>query len=299
MGVSTSDYLFATVAYADIFDYPLSSDDIYFWSIKKVSRQSLRTEKIPGVVHNNCLFTLKGRQSIRTSIVKRQTISKEKRDRARGVGKWLKLIPSVTLVGVTGGVAVNNALPNDDIDLFIITARDTLWITRVLVTFIVELLGVRRHPSDRNVKNKICLNMFMSERSLGIPKKEQDLYTAHEVLQMAPLWARGNSYKQFLESNSWVKNLLPIAWGIKHVGRNNHPKASYFWTYISVFFLRFLEKPSKYVQLWYMSSRRTREVITPRILKFHPNDARVWIRKEFEKRLSKRNIPLDKVFYEG
>jgi hypothetical protein len=226
-------------------------------------------------------------------------VSKEKREIARGVGKWLMLIPSITLVGVTGGVAVNNAIDSDDIDIFIITARGTLWITRALATLVVDLLRMRRHPGDINVKDKICLNMFMSESALGIPKKERDLYTAHEVLQMEPIWARGNSYKQFLESNNWVKNVLPTAWSIKHIGRNNHPKASYFWTYISVFFLRFLENPAKFFQLWYMRRRRTHEVIAQRMLRFHPNDARVWIKKELHKRLAKRNIPLDKIFYGG
>jgi hypothetical protein len=299
MGLSLSDYLFATVAYADIFDYPLTADDIYFWCINKFPSKNFRAEKIPGVRNLNYLFTLRGRQSIADTHTQRHIVSKEKREIARRVGTWLRIIPSVTLVGVTGGVAVNNAVPNDDIDLFIITARDTLWITRALVTFCVEVLGIRRHPDDTNVKNKICLNMFMSESVLAIPKKEQDLYSAHEVLQMEPLWARGNSYRQFLEANIWVKKILPVAWDVKRAGHNNHPKASYVWTAVSVFFLRRLEKPAKYFQLWYMKSRRTHEVIAPRLLRFHPSDARVWIKKELEKRLSKRNIPLDNIFYGG
>jgi hypothetical protein len=299
MGVSLSEYLFATVAYADIFDYPLTADDIYFWCIKKYPGAKIRAEKISGVVGRNYVFTLRGRQHITETYTIRRGISKNKREKARAVAKWLRLIPSLTLVGVTGGVAVDNAVDEDDIDLFFITARKTLWITRLLITLLISLMGIRRKPGDRTVKNKICLNMFMSEDALGLPKKEQDLYAAHEVLQMAPLWARGNSYKQFLESNNWVKRFLPVAWEVKRAGHNNHPKASYVWTAISVFFLRWLEKPAKSFQLWYMQGRHTREVIKPYMLRFHPEDARYWIRREFGKRLLRRNIPLDNIFYDS
>jgi len=299
MGVTFSDYLFATVAYADIFDYPLTADDLYFWCIKKTPRKNFRAGGIPGVVNHNYMLTLRGRQNITETYDRRRELSKEKREIARRAGKWLRLIPSLTLVGITGSAAVNNATAGDDIDLFFITARKTLWITRALTTLLIDILGIRRRPGDKKVTNKICLNMFMSEDALAIPKKEQDLYAAHEVLQMEPLWARGNSYRRFLETNIWVKKLLPVAWEIKHFGRNNHPKASYFWTYVSVFFLKWFERPAKFFQLWYMKKRRTHEVITARMLRFHPQDVRHWVRVEFARRLLKRNIPLDNVFYGG
>jgi len=53
----------------------------------------------------------------------------------------------------------------------------------------------------------------------------------------------------------------------------------------------------KVVQLWYMKKHRTSEVISDSILRFHPNDARVWIKRKLAARLKKYNIPLDKVFY--
>jgi hypothetical protein len=297
MGRNVSDYVFATVAYGDVFEYPLTGDDLYFWCIKKVPRKNIRTMKIPGVARRDCLFTLRGREHIIDSYAQRPSISRRKREVARSAARWLRFIPSLTLVGITGGLAVNNVTVDDDIDLFCITASHTLWITRALTTMLIDMLGIRRRPGDREVSNKICLNMFMSEDALAIPKKEQDLFSAHEVLQMEPLWARGRSYRDFLEKNSWVAALLPIAWNVKRTGRNNHPKSSYIWTSISVFFLRWLEFPARVIQLWYMRRRRTREVITPKMLRFHPEDARRWVKREFEKRLSKRNIPLDNIFY--
>lgn len=147
------------------------------------------------------------------------------------------------------------------------------------------------------VSNKICLNMFVADDGLEIPKNEQDLFTAHEVLQMEPLWSRRDTYKRFLQANDWAKWYLPVAWGIKQIGRNQHPKNSYWWTRAARVVLKVFEQPAKYLQLWYMSPRRTNEIVTDSILRFHPKDARIWVRKALEKRLKKRNIPLDNVFY--
>lgn len=299
MGTNISDYLFATVAYADVFDYPLSEDDLYYWSIKKIPRKNFRAKPIANVKRSQYLYFLKGRESIIDTYNDRHQYSKNKWEVARSTAMFLQFIPSIFLIGVTGGVAVNNATSHDDIDFFFITAKGTLWITRLLVIFALDLLGKRRKPSDTNVTNKICLNMFMSEEAMALPKKERDLFSAHEVLQMEPLWSRRDTYRRFLQANGWVEEYLPVAWGIKQKGFNRHPKISHWYTRITRKILRFFELPAKYIQLWYMARRRTHEVITEGLLRFHPHDARVWIRQEFGKRLKKRNIPLDKIFYAG
>jgi len=52
----------------------------------------------------------------------------------------------------------------------------------------------------------------------------------------------------------------------------------------------------KTVQLWYMKKHRTNEVISDTMLRFHPKDARIWIKREFAKRLARYNVPIDKFF---
>ncbi len=292
-----SDYLYATVAYADVFDYPLTEDDLYYWCIKQTPGKNVHLSAISGVRQKNYLLFLKNRESILESSSKRAQAAKEKWEIARSVGRWLQYIPTIFLIGVTGGVAVNNAAPDDDIDLFFITAKRTLWISRLLVVLMLDLIGRRRKPADKKVKNKICVNMFMSEEAMTVTEGERDLFSAHEVLQMEPLWSRRNTYWRFLQANRWVSEFLPVAWSIKNVGRNQHPKISHWWTRLSRKFFRLFEAPAKFFQLWYMASRRSHEVISDGVLRFHPKDARVWIKKDFAKRLRVKKIPLDNVFY--
>jgi hypothetical protein len=296
MRLTTREYLLATVAYADVFDYPLTEDDAYFWFIHTTPSKNFRSFISKGILRYQHFLFLKGRKKILATYEDRHRISKHKWQIARKVGSWLRFVPTIQLVGVTGGLALNNSDRNDDIDFFFITSKRAIWISRLLAIVIVELLGRRRKPNDLRVADKICLNMFMSEDALRLSKSEQDLFAAHEVLQMEPLWARGDSYWNFLRANAWVKTFLPVAWGIKKSARNNHPKSTHWWTLAGVSILRLIEWPVKIIQLWYMSRHLTGEVISDSVLRFHPRDARSWIRDKFIIRLFKYNMPIDKIY---
>ncbi len=51
-----------------------------------------------------------------------------------------------------------------------------------------------------------------------------------------------------------------------------------------------LEALARWLQLKYMASRRTTEIVEPGRIRFHPKDARVWVLREYQKRLDKLEI---------
>lgn len=179
--------------------------------IKSASKPipTTKVEKVAGY------YFLKGRKSLVAIRKKREAFQKEKWEIARRAAMYLSRIPTIELVGVTGGLAMNNAKKEDDIDLFLIVSDGTLWISRLLATIYMDILGLRRHPHDVRVKNKVCLNMFMTERGVGVFPSEQDVFSAHEVLQMQPVFERRNTYTKFLKANTWVKGYLPNAWSYR------------------------------------------------------------------------------------
>ena len=281
MRLSRDDAIFSAAAYADIFDYPLTEEEVHLWMPYKVSFAR------PGLA--------KLKEETFKIRAKRVAWCKEKWDRAKKVAAFLRFIPTIQLVGVTGGLAMNNAKKEDDIDLFFIASRGTVWITRLLVTCAVECLGIRRIPGEKDVHNKICLNMFMGDDALLLPKDERDFFAAHEVLQMVPLWERGIIYQKFLRANRWAERFLPNAWNEKNQKYKSKIKKNLIKC--AVFFFKMFEPIAKVCQLWYMKKRRTNEVVSNSVIRFHPRDARIWIKKAFAKRLAKRNVPLDKIFY--
>lgn len=108
---------------------------------------------------------------------------------------------------------MDNSPKHDDIDFMIITSPNTLWLTRLLV---IVLLNKSRRPkqlpehSSPKVSDKICDNLYLDTNNLKINNK--NLYTAHEILQAKCIFDRSGVHRRFLESNSWVKNYLPIAY---------------------------------------------------------------------------------------
>jgi hypothetical protein len=189
---------------------------------------------------------------------------------------------------------MDNAKKEDDIDLFFIVRRGTLWVTRLIVTIVSEWHGIRRHPGEEEVADKVCLNMFMTEDALLLPEAEQDLFAAHEVLQMTPLWSRGGVYRSFLRANAWVKSYLPHAWKVREKQHEVHTDENHAGV---VAWYRMAEPLLRFMQRRYMERHRTTEVVTDTVLRFHPRDARRWIRKKLATRLEKFDIPLDSIFF--
>lgn len=271
MRVTEAQALRITIAYADIFDYPMSEEELRYWCVYRVlpKRYVPRSTKRIAIRHRRAMYSRR-KWKIADSLW------------------WLRIIPTIECIGVTGALAMNNADRYDDIDFLIISKPSSLWITRLLVTVILDLFSLRRRPGDRAYKDKICLNMFMTTDALAVPIKERDLFTAHEVLQMKPLWDRCGTYQAFLNANQWAKKFLPTAWASK-------VKGSTFIIRRSA--LSFFEPMARTFQFWYMKKRRTTEVVSDTLIRFHPVDARDWIYRELRKRLHGTNIPLDKIFY--
>jgi hypothetical protein len=275
--VSKHDATIATLAYADVFDYALTRREIQLWHLfYPVSAVAIPT-------HTG--FSITNRISPRP---------KGKWAKAARASRWLSLVPTIQLVGVTGGLAMNNAAEADDIDLFFVVADGTLWVTRMLATLLMDILGMRRHPQDQRVADKVCLNMFMTKGATALDPRDRDCFSAHEVLQMVPLWEQNGAYQRFLQSNRWTAVYLPNAWKEKKTFKVDSMYTSFP---LVIFLMRLLEWPAKKLQLWYMARRRTEEVISDTTLRFHPRDARVWVKRKLAARLAKFHIPLDKVFY--
>ncbi|MCX6792062.1 MAG: hypothetical protein NT149_03430 [Candidatus Gottesmanbacteria bacterium] len=275
--ISKHDALIATLAYADVFDYALTRQEVSRWFLY----YPVGAVTLPKHTGFSITNRISPRQAGKWNIAARSS-------------RWLASIPTIQLVGVTGGLAMNNAGIRDDIDLFFVVADGTLWVSRLLATLLMDFLGLRRHPQDQRVADKVCLNMFMTASATCLPVRDRDCFTAHEVLQMVPLWEQNGAYQRFLRSNQWVSTYLPNAWKEKKTAKVDQMCTSFP---LVIFLMRLFEWPAGRLQLWYMVRRRTHEVITDTTLRFHPKDARIWVKRKLAARLAKFHIPLDKVFY--
>lgn len=250
-----------TLDYAGYFNYPLDQNELCLWLI---SDKNVPNEKI-SAIHRQQLspdeIALKKHLN---------QVSLDKIKTAQKLSKYLSFIPSIDLVAVSGSVAVANAKELDDIDLLIVTKDHTLWLTRPFVLLISGLVGERRQPTDSYLEaaNTFCLNLWLEKRSLKIPQSKQNLYTAHEVLQILPIYDRHSTYQQFLNINAWVKKHLANAYNIKSSSapldsEGNSPFSLLISPLNLVFYL---------LQYLYMKPKLTKETVSYHSAYFHKID---------------------------
>ena len=195
--------IFHTLAYSDVFDYPLTADEVYCYltsvrvSLEEVT-QALADETLFARVGD--YFTLRGREKIVEVRKRRAEIAKRLWPKAARYGRIIARLPFVRMVAVTGSLAMNNTDEGKDIDYMIVTTPGHLWTCRalsLLVARFARLEGV-----------SLCPNYLVTTNALEF--KERSLYVAHELAQMRPLSGM-EVYYEMCRLNSWMIDYLPNA----------------------------------------------------------------------------------------
>jgi predicted nucleotidyltransferase len=114
-----------------------------------------------------------------------------------------RVIPFIRTVAVTGSVAYGSATKWDDIDLFIVTKRNRLWISALLTLVLVRLskLLILRPPH----LSHFCLSYVHDEQGFlrESHRNRSNALFARELLKAKPV-AGAEEYRKILEENEWV-----------------------------------------------------------------------------------------------
>lgn len=282
-----------TLIYADLFDYPLKINEIHRWLIGKKAniRQVEKALKF-----SKEYYFLQKRDGLVAKRKLREKQSTTFYKKAKILSQTLRFIPWIKLVGISGGLALNNAGKSDDIDLFLITERNRLWISRLLALGILSLIGQRRKVGDsgRKIAGKLCLNILLEEDKLE--QKNKDIFVAHEVLQMKVLWQRDEIYTKYLMDNEWAFRFLPnwVGVGVACLAVKKRSYGINLSTCGNLHFLiganfatliNYLEVLAKKLQLKIMQQPRGMERIEEGALYFHPEDCRLTVLEKYRQKV--------------
>ena len=197
-----------TVSYVDVFDYPLTPAEIHRYLIRlpltpAETNRLLDARLVPNrLSRRDGLYMLPGREDVAEVRRERLIASRVLWPAAVTYGRLIARMPFVRMVAVTGSLSVNNVARGGDIDYLVVTADDHLWVARAFVLLIVRWAARQGQ--------EVCPNYFLSERALRL--SDRNLYTAHEIAQMVPLYGCG-VYEALRRANEWTQRYLPNATG--------------------------------------------------------------------------------------
>lgn len=194
--------------YYDIFSYPLTISEIYEFSCyKTIDRTPMnRLEEIlDELVQKGYLYKLEQFYALTNALEWVQARKENNKralkylKRAHKMTRLMTCFPYVRGVFVSGSLS-KNVMPLDgDIDYFIVTKPQRLWITRTFLVLFKKIFLF-------NSKKHFCVNYFVDEDLLEIEEKNR--FTATEIATVLPIY--GNQiYQDFWAANQWLKNYYP------------------------------------------------------------------------------------------
>lgn len=211
--------ILASLAYYDVMGYPMTSFEIhkYFTKFGQPNEAEdgqvdlleiinvLESEKLKKFIEEyRGFYFLKVRKNLVEQRLERNKIAESKFKILLKTARWLRFIPFVRMIAATGSLAMKNTESQSDLDILVVLKRGKIFTGRTMVTLAVHLLGRRRYGNK--ITNRICLNYFITEKSLEINLK--DAFSASEYSFIFPLFGF-SVFQKFQEENNWIKNYKP------------------------------------------------------------------------------------------
>lgn len=194
-----------TLLYFDIFSFPLKEEEIRRFCSVKVDHADLalplnRLLEQEHIYRYGKYYQLTPERAPVNSREKKHHISLQKLEIAHQSARIISQFPFVRGVAISGSLSKYSADEKADIDFFIITRSNRLWITRSLLHFfkkLTYLVGKQHH---------FCMNYFLDECELEL--KDKNIFTAIESVTVMPLYGT-SSHRQFFDKNRWLVHYLP------------------------------------------------------------------------------------------
>ncbi|MBW7954326.1 hypothetical protein H3C61_00735 [Candidatus Gracilibacteria bacterium] len=119
--------------------------------------------------------------------------------------KYVKWFPGLKMVAIGNSISMNAGTIDSDIDLFIVTSPDSMWVNRILFTIFFQVLNVRKTKNKH--AGRFCLSFFATTNGLNFKdwKIEDDIYLYFWIIYLKPILSYDNTYELFINQNkSWA-----------------------------------------------------------------------------------------------
>lgn len=196
----------STLLYYDIFQYPLKADEVFHY----LDRNSVTIEDVKSELNRlnleNDIYKFEDFFSIVNdpSRISRRLAGNALAEKLLPVAKQKALLiasfPFVRGVMASGSLSKGYMEETSDLDFFIITAKNRVWIARMLLVLYKRIFLKNSHQF-------FCVNYFIDEEHLEI--EEKNIFTATELSSLLPLYGE-HIYHELIHANKhWLCKFFP------------------------------------------------------------------------------------------
>lgn len=283
------------LSYFDIFCHPLKQEEILRLCLNNTSHLDTTLNEL--IQEEKC-FTHNGYYSIQKEVGDFVKTRKEKEELAESYfnklpfyAKLIKSFPFVRGIALSGSLSKKVMYSDGDIDYFIITTANRLWICRTLLVLFKKVFLL-------NSKRYFCVNYFVDVNNLEIIDK--NIFTAIEISHLIPVFNKG-IFDQLKKENEWTEQFISSFDNtIDHQpleGNSIGKRAIEFLLnnkigdYIDLFFMKLTLKKWGKKFPHFSSEKFELTMRTNRgVSKHHPKDFQNKVLREYELRLKKLKI---------
>jgi flagellin-specific chaperone FliS len=216
--VSTQEeykFIFEPLIYFSIFSFPLTLDEIFEYNQSSKTKEEIK-KALDILVAKHLIFNTSKYYQLEENLnqINNRLIGENnyerKKKRIKNVVKLIASFPYVESINLSGSLSKGVWGKETDIDFFIITKKNKLWLCRTLLILFKKIFLF-------NNKKYFCINYLISDDNLIIPDK--NIFTATEISTLQNVY--GNSiFELFIKENNWSKSFLPNtiqkeSWNIK------------------------------------------------------------------------------------
>lgn len=191
-----------TILYFSLFNYPLKLEEICNFSITKDCETTRR--HLDELVAQKVIIKVDDYYMVDDNL---SHIEKRKRGnlmavkalvKAQQKARLISKFPFVEAVGVSGSLSKGYYDDKSDIDFFVITRPDRLWLCRTLLMLYKKIFLL-------NSRKYFCINYFMSSGNLEVDEKNR--FTATEIKTLIPFQGKA-AFEVFYSKNEWVSQVF-------------------------------------------------------------------------------------------
>src|SRR3954470_21979334 len=173
------------IAYFDIFYYPVTAEEILYFMNNPYTAQKLH-QALDELLKNEIIFKTKDYYSLHNNEmfalkrIRANEAAKKQMKIAKKIAGLHIRVPFIKGVAISGSLSKNVAYKGSDIDFFIITKENRLWLSKLCFTTLIKC------STFFGLNKWFCLNYIIDEKSLEVPEK--NIFTATEIITLLPLY---------------------------------------------------------------------------------------------------------------